>query len=621
MSILKKILCLLILVLTLAPVVEAQQKKKKTTSSKSSKQKTSSKKTSSKKSKKSSSKKSSAKTSSKKSSSKSSTKTSASKKVNLNEADDIAAKLTKEALEDTSHPKEVVITSAFKPSLKTAAKINFTAATPLADTARLQLLYRVPAQNLFFSYQPVPIKPIAMAMDSVEPWKNSRYIKVGVGNFSTPFAEMGLSFGDGVTNTVSILATHLSSKGNIPFQEFGKNKLSVLANFQTKTAHDWTAHAFFDNSRQYLYGFQPATIPYTKEDILQRFNTLGFDLGMQNKLVGENGFSYQPKIGFRYFSNNNNANEVNFIAQLPFTKAFSRVYAFKMGLTADIASYNAPMIPNPLKIQNNLFYIDPSFQFKTPNLRLNLGVIPSWDNSAFKMLPNLTAEASIKETGMTVELGWKGSYQKNGYRTLAEFNPYIDRPDTIWNTRIAEQYLGLKGSLGNHFSFAGRVSFMQFFNQPLFVNTFSDGRAFNILYDSRVEALRIKGELGYKVQEQFSLMAGVNITQYTKLATNDKAYGLVPMELTGSLKWKLLKDLQIKADVYFRDGVPYLSKSLVSQKLDPTADLNLGAEFTVLPRLNIWIQMNNLLNNTYQRWNQYEVLGFNVLGGVVYSLQ
>jgi hypothetical protein len=96
---------------------------------------------------------------------------------------------------------------------------------------------------------------------------------------------------------------------------------------------------------------------------------------------------------------------------------------------------------------------------------------------------------------------------------------------------------------------------------------------------------------------------------------------LVPMELTGSLKWKLLKDLQIKADVYFRDGVPYLSKSLVSQKLDPAADLNLGAEFTVLPRLNIWIQMNNLLNNTYQRWNQYEVLGFNVLGGVVYSLQ
>lgn len=618
MSILKKICCLWILVFTLVPMVDAQKKKSTTKTTKSSKQKSSSKKSGN---MKSSSKKSTAKKSSKKSSSKSSSKKSSTSKAHLNEADDMAATLTKEALEDTSRPKEVVITSAFKPSLKTAAKINFTAATPLADTARLQLLYRVPAQNLFFSYQPVPIKPIAMTMDSLEPWKNSRYVKVGVGNFSTPFAEMGLSFGDGVTNTINILATHLSSKGAIPFQEFGKNKLSVLANFQTKTGHDWTANAFFDNSRQYLYGFQPSTIPYTKEDLLQRFNTLGFDLGMHNKIVGENGFSYQPKMGFRYFSDNHNANEINLLAELPFTKTFTRVYAFKMGLNADIAAYSSPLIPNPLKIQNNLFYIDPSFQFKTPNLRLNLGIIPSWDNTAFKMLPNLTAEASIKETGMTVELGWKGSYQKNGYRTLAAFNPYIDRPDTLWNTRIAEQYLGLKGSLGNHFSFTGRVSFMQFFNQPLFVNTFSDGRAFNILYDGRVEALRIKGELGYRVQEQFSLMAGVNITQYTKLSSNDKAYGLVPMELTGSFIWKILKDLQIKADAYFRDGVPYLSKSMVSQKLDPAADLNLGAEFTILPRLNIWLQMNNLLNNTYQRWNQYEVLGFNVLGGVVYSLQ
>jgi outer membrane cobalamin receptor len=60
---------------------------------------------------------------------------------------------------------------------------------------------------------------------------------------------------------------------------------------------------------------------------------------------------------------------------------------------------------------------------------------------------------------------------------------------------------------------------------------------------------------------------------------------------------------------------------LQSQKLDPAADLNLGAEFSVMPKLNLWIQMNNLLNNKYQRWNQYEVLGFNVLGGVVYSFK
>lgn len=45
-------------------------------------------------------------------------------------ADDTA----KEALADTSAPKVVTVTSAFKPSLKNAAKINFTAASPFIDS-------------------------------------------------------------------------------------------------------------------------------------------------------------------------------------------------------------------------------------------------------------------------------------------------------------------------------------------------------------------------------------------------------------------------------------------------------------------------------------------------------
>ena len=40
-----------------------------------------------------------------------------------------------------------------------------------------------------------------------------------------------------------------------------------------------------------------------------------------------------------------------------------------------------------------------------------------------------------------------------------------------------------------------------------------------------------------------------------------------------------------------------------------------------MPKLNLWFQVNNLLNNKYQRWNQYQVLGLNVLGGVVYSFR
>jgi outer membrane cobalamin receptor len=52
------------------------------------------------------------------------------------------------------------------------------------------------------------------------------------------------------------------------------------------------------------------------------------------------------------------------------------------------------------------------------------------------------------------------------------------------------------------------------------------------------------------------------------------------------------------------------AKNLESYKLDPAIDLNLGVEFTITKQWRAWVQMNNLFNNRYERWNQYPVLGF-----------
>jgi hypothetical protein len=531
------------------------------------------------------------------------------------------ARIERASLSDTSNPKEVVITSAFKPSLKTAAKINFTAASLLADTNKLSVNYKIPSQNLFFSYQPVPIKPVALGIDSAESWQNEHFVKLGFGNFSSPFAELGFSFGDGRNSSIAIHASHISSKGNLDFQQFSKTGFDVLSIFNTQTQHEWTAKAFYNTNTQYFYGIQPANPVLTKNDLLQRFHLVGLELGVQNKQTGNYGLIYHPQIFVNYFVDNRKASEVNLIAKLPFTKSFSSLYAFKMGITADIASYQAPLLPNTVKINNNLFYIDPTIQFKTPNFKLNLGIQPSWDNNLFSLLPNITAEARIKESGLNAELGWVGYFQKNSYRSLAGFNPWIQTPTSILNTRISEQYIGFKGASGNHLTYQARLSFMQLFNQALFINNYADGRSFDILFDPKIQSLRIHGELGYHIQEKFSFIGAINLNEYTNLATYDKAFGLIPMELTGTLKWKISKDLQVKADAFFRDGTNYQNKLLQSQKLNPAADLNLGAEFSVLPKLNIWLQMNNLFNNKYQRWNQYEVLGFNVLGGVVYSFK
>ena len=70
------------------------------------------------------------------------------------------------AQKDTTKKTTIDITSSYKPVLRNAVKINFSASQLNADTSRPKLDYNIPPQNLFYSYQPIPLKPVALAMDS-----------------------------------------------------------------------------------------------------------------------------------------------------------------------------------------------------------------------------------------------------------------------------------------------------------------------------------------------------------------------------------------------------------------------------------------------------------------------
>src|SRR5215218_2170182 len=130
-------------------------------------------------------------------------------------------------------PRTVQVTSTFKPVLKDAAKINFNAAPPSADTSRPRLQYEVPNQNLLFQYQPGSLKPLALAIDSGGYFINHNYVKVGYGSLKTPYLEAGLSVGDGKTAGLNIYAKHISSQGKIPFQDFSNTALDAAGFYQT----------------------------------------------------------------------------------------------------------------------------------------------------------------------------------------------------------------------------------------------------------------------------------------------------------------------------------------------------------------------------------------------------
>src|ERR1700759_3064924 len=111
--------------------------------------------------------------------------------------------------QDTTKRRTIDITSSFKPVLREAVKINFNAAPPAVDTSRPHLSYTIPAQYLFLSYQPGEMKPVALQRDSVVPWENNNYIKVGVGSVTIPYVRAGFSFGDGKSTFFNLFANQV----------------------------------------------------------------------------------------------------------------------------------------------------------------------------------------------------------------------------------------------------------------------------------------------------------------------------------------------------------------------------------------------------------------------------
>lgn len=518
---------------------------------------------------------------------------------------------------------EVIITSAFKPSLRNAAKINFTAATPLLDTNKLVLIYNIPSQNLFFSYQPVPIKPLALPADSSFVWSQHQYVKAGFGSFTSPYLEAGASFGNGTKSMITAHAKYISAKGSLPAQQYSKAGIDAQGIFVVKKDYEITSKLYWDNNSIYKYGYQPDSLHLSKDSLHQKYNSIGAEVGFENKQPTAYGILYHPQILVNLFSNTSNTKESTIHLKLPVSRSFGRIFMLDLGADVDVTHYTNKILPDTASLNNNLFTFNTSIRFKTPNFKLNLGLIPSWDNSKFNLLPNFTIERKLAKSKFIVEGGWIGYYQKNTYKNLVDINPFIAAPSSMFNTRFTEEYVGLKGNFLKHFTFNTRLSFLKITNAALFINdsVLGSNQDFLVIGDPKIKAIRLKGEINYQVQEKLSIVGGASFTQFTKLDVNDKAYGLLPLEITGAMHWKVLNDLTLKSDVYVLGGSNYRDNKGVSNTLSPAFDVNVSAEFPIMKKVNAWVQFNNILNNRYQRWNQYQVLGFQLLAGAVYSFR
>jgi hypothetical protein len=521
------------------------------------------------------------------------------------------------AQKDTTPIKDqtIKVKSSFKPVLRNAVKQSFYATPPVVDSTKPNLSYTVPAQNLFFSYQPVALKPLALDVKDNFGWENSNYIKAGFGNYSTPYLSAGFSFGNGKSTALGVYADYISSKGAIKNQDYSRIGIALQGSKSTDKGYEFKGKLGYNQDEYFLYGYDHSALTFTKDQVRQRFQTITLNAGFRNTIPTEYGLNYNPTLQSSIFTDNRSASETNVVLNAPIEKYIGEKIGIKLGVGIDYTGYKK----TGTSINNTIFYVTPAVLFKTPNVSINAGVTPAWENSKLNILPDLSADIRLQGTKFVLQLGWLGYYNKGSYQRWAGINPFIQQPNALFNTKVDERFIGFKGTSGNHIVYAVKAGYFGYRDMPLFLNNTGDEKAFRVVNESKLQAIHLHAEVGVIEKEIFHFTAGFNLNNFIKLQDNARAWGLLPFDITGSLRWQLFKGLWLKSDAFIWDGANFLDKTNTIDKKKLVLDLNAGLEFKVAKQFNVWFQANNLVNAKYQRWRNYETYGLNLLGGIKYS--
>jgi len=518
---------------------------------------------------------------------------------------------------DTTIDNQTIeITQTYKPEIAKPSKPVIIPSLPRVDTVRPRFQYEVPQQTLSYTYHSVPIRPLALgASKSPMPFQN--YVKVGYGNLSSLYLDAGV--GSVKTNDYELDAhfSHLSQKGNIENQQSSRTSFDAGGKYFT-SGHAIGASVNFLRNGNTLYGYDHDVYEYQKNAIKQAFTGVNLTLSAENTQMNNNlDIWYRPNISFGLYGDKFEAKERYFAFDIPaYMPIDDSSMVFSLGLKGNFTRFENSFIAT----NNNYLQVKPAFDIITEKSNIHLGINPTWGkNGTCYLLPDIALNTRIFKKGLALVAGWKGGLNQNTYQQLSQKNPFVYNDYNIQQTRTDQVYGGFESAFGQHISFGGTAAWHQYKHLALFVNDYvteQDGKVFDVVYDSKVQAISIEGFIRYQVGNTFGVSGSASWYNFYKTTTFDKAYHEPAIKLTGNLYFHPWEPLHLNVNMDFWNGMYALNADGTNRTMPAFVDLSANAEYNIIPRLSAFVQLNNIFGSHYQRWNQYDSYGFNIIGGI-----
>jgi hypothetical protein len=550
-------------------------------------------------------------------------KDASTKKLNLNDLLNETTVTIAPTKSDSIPEKVVTILSAFKPQLKNVAKIGFVNATAAVDSTSILLNYQVPSQNLSFEYRPIALVPRAIVHDSLVSLTNITNFKIGFGNYSHQYAQLGINTLDKWKNTHSITLFNEASTGTdhrlqiireIGAKYIGDQYVNKYNNIQTQL--------FYNHSQRYRFGLVPNSSNLPESNYEHNFEHMGASFALLNTKVKQRFFNIHPMAKFEHFQGIIDATNTWYEVNNPMYLQFNNKIKFNLDLSYSFNQYNPTGV---IHQKNTILRADPAISIEKWGTTIKAGASPVWVNKDdYQFYPNVHLQKKLTDTNYLVKTGWTTIFDNTQYTSLAIQNPWVMPVADMKITSNERKYITVEVSAGKRLDYSIGVSINEYKNLPFFnrilgtdVNTY--GLKYQAIFEKRAATLELDAKLKYQFSDKLLFVNTMNYKQFNIIKDNAKPWGILPLELNSIFNWLPNKKWVIEASAQYWTGAAQFDDGNKSFNLKNVVVLNAGFTFKLSSSWSVWAKGENLLDKPYERWAYYPSLGAQITAGIIYS--
>ncbi len=520
---------------------------------------------------------------------------------------------------DSMKPK-VTIISAYRPTVVSPEKIQFTATPFQADTQLHLKPYNVPLQNIVYSYQSAQLHPLAIQSEDETPLDKSHYyLKAGYGNYQTPLVSARASVAGIPSTLLNGSFNYLSSKGNIEHQDF-KNMDGAVSASHFFSASELHASGIFKNQDFYLYGYDHGLQKKEAKDIVHAFQRMDASIGYKNTAQNSWGINYHPVVGYRSFVLRDSLEEKTIQANLPLDISIRESWKIELNMSAEQTSIlQKRFVLADTTVQNNLYQIKPFVSYRHPLFTAGIGAVIAQDRGKWRYLPEVSFVMPMKDTALLLSAGLHSVVKQNTYQTLSQENPFLLSFIQPYNQRSTEYYLAASAFLGKYVQLSTKLSYGRIRQFAFYVNdTTSTLKAhlYSVSMEDKINNLRAQMDMSYTFQDKINVSAGVELNGYSGMKLNERAWNILPMQIHASAMYKYKKDWTFKGNWWLFSGSYYPVNGGKESRIEGGNDLSVEAIYSIRKNISAFASINNIFGKSYQRWYAYPVYGINGVGGL-----